>query len=65
LVLYLASQLAEQHSKALVVMAVQRFLDALPMVIEVGNLVLTVLNADALGHLRPRLNDSSNLVQDR
>jgi hypothetical protein len=57
--------LAEQHPKAIGVVATQRLLDALPMVIQIGDLILPGLNAHALGHLRPRLDDASNFMQDR
>jgi hypothetical protein len=46
-------------------MPAQGFLDALPVVIQVRNLILAVLDADALRHLRPRLDDASNFMQDR
>ena len=46
-------------------MPAQRFFNALPVVIQIGDLILTILYADALGYLRPRLDDASNFMQDR
>jgi len=46
-------------------MPTQGFLNALPVIFQVGDLILAILNADAFGHFRPRLDDASNFVQDR
>ncbi len=46
-------------------MASEGFLDALAVILKVGDLILAVLNSDTLRHLRPGLNDSGNLMQDR
>jgi hypothetical protein len=57
--------LAKEHPQTVAITPAQRFLDALPVILEVGNLILPLLNADALGHLCSRLDDASNFVQDR
>ncbi|HVO22022.1 MAG TPA: hypothetical protein VMW56_00175 [Candidatus Margulisiibacteriota bacterium] len=46
-------------------MAAQRFLDALPMVVQIRDLILAVLNAYTLRHLGSHLDDAGNLMQDR
>jgi hypothetical protein len=57
--------LPEEHPEAVGVVPAQRFLDALPVIIKIGDLVPAFLNPDPFGHLGTRLNNASNLVQDR
>jgi hypothetical protein len=54
--------LPEQHPKAVAVMAAQGFLDALSVIIQIGDLILAVLNAHTLRHLGSHLDDAGNLV---
>ena len=65
LVFYLTRQLSEEHVEPIGVPAPQRLLDALPMVFEVGDLVIAFLHADSLRYLGPALNDPDNLMQNR
>lgn len=46
-------------------MAPEGFLDALSVIIQIRDLVLSVLNAHAVWHLGSHLDDAGNLVQDR
>jgi hypothetical protein len=57
--------LPEQHPEAVAVMAAQRFFDALPMIVQIGDLIVAILNADPIRHLRSRLDDTGNFMQDR
>ena len=43
----------------------QRLFNTLPVVFQISDLILAVLNPYAFGHLGPRLNDAGNLMQDR
>ena len=46
-------------------MTAQRFFDALPMIVQIRDLIVAILNADPIRHLRPRLDDTGNFMQDR
>jgi len=57
--------LSEQHPKTIGVVPAEGFFDALPVVLQISDLILAILNTDALWHLCARLNDAGNFVQDR
>jgi hypothetical protein len=57
--------LPKEHPEAVTVMSAQSLLDTLPVIVEISDLILAVLNADTIRHLRSHLNDAGNLMQDR